>query len=67
MSDKQMASLEQIRLEVRLLALENILAGLFAEINRRSGVSFEQFSAAAGSGHGEKSPVFRHKCYAKRS
>jgi hypothetical protein len=47
MSDKPMASLEQIRLEARLLALENILAGLFAEINRRSGVSFEQFSAAA--------------------
>jgi hypothetical protein len=47
MSDKPMASLEQIRLEVRLLAIENILAGLFADINRQSGVSFEQFSAAA--------------------
>jgi len=42
-----MASLEQIRLEARLLAIENILAGLVADINRRYGVSFEQFSAAA--------------------
>ncbi len=47
MSNKSMASLEQIRLEARLLAIENILAGLFAAINRRDGISLEQFSAAA--------------------
>jgi hypothetical protein len=42
-----MASLEQIQLEARLLAIDNFLAGLIADINRRNGVSFEQFSAAA--------------------
>src|SRR5260370_38967647 len=47
MSNKSMASLEQIRLEARLLAIENILAGLFAAINRRDGISLEQFSAVA--------------------
>ena len=47
MSDKITTSLKEVRLEARLLAIENILAGLVADINRRHGVSFEEFSAAA--------------------
>jgi hypothetical protein len=48
MSDTPLSSeLEQIRLEARLLAIENVLAGLIADINRRNGVSPEQFSAAS--------------------
>src|SRR5436305_13170859 len=47
MSDKVTTSHKEVRLEARLLAIENILAGLVADINRRRGVSFEEFSAAA--------------------
>lgn len=48
MSDKPLAGeLEHIRLEARLLAIENVLAGLIADINRRNGVTPEEFCAAS--------------------
>jgi hypothetical protein len=47
MDGTPMTGIEQIRLEARLLAIENILAGLVGDLNRRYGVSFEQFAAAA--------------------
>src|SRR5260370_18182418 len=53
MSNKSKASLEQIRLEARLLAIENIVAGVIGAINRRDGISLEQFSAAAEEMHQE--------------
>jgi hypothetical protein len=53
MSDKPFDSLDQIRLEARLLAIENIFAGLFAEMNRRHGVTFDEFSATAEEMHQE--------------
>jgi hypothetical protein len=51
MSDKRFDSLDQIRLEARLMAIENIFAGLFADTNRRHGVTFHQFSATAEEMH----------------
>ena len=47
MSDKPLCSLDQIQLEARLLAIENMFAGLFADINRHHGVTFDQFSTNA--------------------
>jgi hypothetical protein len=51
MSDRPFNSLDQIRLEARLMAMENIFAGLFADISRRHGVTFHYFSATAAKAH----------------
>jgi hypothetical protein len=47
MSDKPMASLEQIQLTTRLIAIEDVLAGLYAKVNRILGISHEQFAREA--------------------
>ena len=51
MSDQTFNSLDQIRLEARLMAIENIFAGLFADVSRRHGVTFHQFCATAEETH----------------
>src|SRR5690242_10712722 len=51
MSEQTFNSIDQIRLEARLMAIENIFAGLFADVSRRHGVTFNQFCASAEETH----------------